>query len=167
MTTGERIEQLAKERGMSLHKLASLAGVSYNTVYSAVKRKSDRLDRKNVEKIATVLEVPLSDILGYEIKDYDDCSFAVIDGDRIDPEVAKQLGHPHPKGYHIGVMLKTEKEKNDLINLLHNGSEPSAEIKRLLSIYQKLNFAGKQILLSNAEDLLKYCAMDSSPHSEE
>ena len=65
MTTGERIEQLAKERGMSLHKLAALAGVSYNTVYSAVKRKSDRLDRKNVEKLATVLEVPPSDILGY------------------------------------------------------------------------------------------------------
>ena len=87
MTIGERIGQLAEERGMSLHKLAILAGVSYNTVYSAVKRKSDRLDRKNVEKIATVLGVPLSDILGYEIRDLDDCSFAIIDGDRVDPEV--------------------------------------------------------------------------------
>lgn len=167
MTTGERIEQLAKERGMSLHKLAALAGVSYNTVYSAVKRKSDRLDRKNVEKLATVLEVPPSDILGYEIMDLDDCSFAIIDGDRIDPEVAKKLGHANPKGYRIGIMLKTENEKNDLISLLHNGSEPDDEVKRLLSIYQKLNFVGKQMLLSDAENLLKYCSVDSSLFSEE
>ena len=167
MTTGERIGQLAEERGISLHKLATLAGVSYNTVYSAVKRKSDRLDKKTVENIATVLEVPPSDILGYEIRDLDDCSFAIIDGDRVDPEVAKKLGHEHPKGCHIGIMLKTEREKNDLINLLHNGPGPNDEIERLLSIYQKLNFIGRQILLSNAENLLKHCAIDSSPRSEE
>lgn len=63
MTTGERIEQLAKERGLSIHKLAVLAGVSYNTLYSAVKRKSDRVDRKTVEKVAKALGVDITVIL--------------------------------------------------------------------------------------------------------
>ena len=59
MSTGERIEQLARERGMSLHKLATLAGVSYSTLYSAAKRKSDRVDRKIVEKVAAALGVEI------------------------------------------------------------------------------------------------------------
>ena len=66
MTTGERIEQLAKERGLSIHKLASLAGVSYNTLYSAVKRKSDRVDRKTVEKVAKALGVDVTEIIETE-----------------------------------------------------------------------------------------------------
>ena len=37
-STGERIAELAKERGLTLRKLAILSGVPYNTLYSAVKR---------------------------------------------------------------------------------------------------------------------------------
>lgn len=66
MTTGERIDQLAKSKGISLHKLATLAGVSYNTVYSAVKRKSDRVDRKIIEKIAKALDVDIKSIISEE-----------------------------------------------------------------------------------------------------
>lgn len=66
MTTGERIEKLAVERGLSLRKLAMLAGVPYNTVYSAVKRKSDRVDRKIVEKIAKALDVDIRCIISDE-----------------------------------------------------------------------------------------------------
>lgn len=62
MTTGERIEQLAKERGMSLHKLATLAGVSYNTVYSAAKRKSNRIDMNTLERLASVLQVSVAEL---------------------------------------------------------------------------------------------------------
>lgn len=63
ITTGERIEQLAKERGISLRKLATLSGVPYTTIYSAVKRKSDRVDRKAVEKISKALGIRIEEVL--------------------------------------------------------------------------------------------------------
>lgn len=66
MSTGERIAQLAKERNMSLHKLAELSGVSYNTLYSAMRRKSDRVDSRTLEKVARVLGVDVSVILSDE-----------------------------------------------------------------------------------------------------
>lgn len=77
MTTGERINQLAKERGLSIHKLATLAGVSYNTLYSAVKRKSDRVDRKIVEKVAKALDVDVRTVISDEqyLNDYTQAAF--------------------------------------------------------------------------------------------
>ena len=82
MTTGERIEQLAKERGLSIHKLAVLAGVSYNTLYSAVKRKSDRVDRKTVEKVAKALGVDLRAVISDEqyMNDYTQAAFTRYPG---------------------------------------------------------------------------------------
>lgn len=62
-STGERIAELAKERGLTLRKLAILSGVPYNTLYSAVKRKSDRVDRKIIEKISKALNVDIRKIL--------------------------------------------------------------------------------------------------------
>ncbi len=62
-STGERIAELATERGLTLRKLAILSGVPYNTLYSAVKRKSDRVDRKIIEKISKALNVDIRKIL--------------------------------------------------------------------------------------------------------
>ena len=68
MTTGERIRQLADERGISIHKLASLAGVSYNTLYSVVRRKSDRVDLTTVEKVANVFNIDIQELISESIK---------------------------------------------------------------------------------------------------
>ena len=57
MTTGQRIGEYAKKQGMNLHQLAINSGVSYNTVYSIVKRKSDKVDSEIVSKIAAALSV--------------------------------------------------------------------------------------------------------------
>lgn len=57
ISTGERIEEIAKERGLNLHKLATKADVSYNTLYSIVRRKSDKIDWDIARKIAAALEV--------------------------------------------------------------------------------------------------------------
>ena len=86
MTTGERIEQLAKERGLSIHKLAVLAGVSYNTLYSAVKRKSDRVDRKTVEKVAKALGVDITVILSEDQRITDFAEKAIQEFTRFDLE---------------------------------------------------------------------------------
>lgn len=63
MTVGERIGSIAKDKGINLHKLSSLAVVPYNTIYSIVKRKSNRIDMNVLPQIATALGVDLLDLL--------------------------------------------------------------------------------------------------------
>lgn len=55
MTVGERIEEFAKRKNMSIRKLALSAGIPYTTLYSVVKRKSDRVDSEKLAKIANAL----------------------------------------------------------------------------------------------------------------
>lgn len=64
MTTGQRIGELAKTKGINLHKLADDAEISYNTLYSIVRRKSDKVDLDTVRKIALALDVHPIEILG-------------------------------------------------------------------------------------------------------
>ena len=64
ITTGERIGELAKARGINLHKLANMAGVSYNTLYSIVHRKSNKIDWDVAQKIATALNVSAETLFG-------------------------------------------------------------------------------------------------------
>ena len=60
MTKGELIGVCAKARGMSLRQLAAEADINYNTLYSAVTRKSNRISNDAIKKIAKVLEYPES-----------------------------------------------------------------------------------------------------------
>lgn len=64
ITTGQRIGEIADQKGINLHKLADKAGVSYNTLYSIVKRKSDKVDMATIRKIALALDVHPIEILG-------------------------------------------------------------------------------------------------------
>lgn len=57
MTVGERIEEFAKRKNMSIRKLALSAGIPYTTLYSVVKRKSDRVDSEKLAKIANALGI--------------------------------------------------------------------------------------------------------------
>lgn len=65
MTTGQRIGELAKKKEINLHQLAQMANISYNTLYSIVRRKSDKVNYDTLQKIATALEVsPLELVTG-------------------------------------------------------------------------------------------------------
>lgn len=57
LTTGEKIGILAKEKGINIHKLSVMIGISYDTLYSIVKRKSKKVDVKIIDRIAEVLNV--------------------------------------------------------------------------------------------------------------
>lgn len=57
MNIGERIGVIAKESGINLHKLSTMAGIPYNTLYSIVQRKSNKIDPEILEKIAGALGV--------------------------------------------------------------------------------------------------------------
>lgn len=62
MAVGKRIESIAKEKKISLRKIALSAGISYNTLYAIVKRDSNRIDLETLEKIAAALEVDIADL---------------------------------------------------------------------------------------------------------
>lgn len=64
MSIGERIGLFASEKGINLRQLALKAGISYNTLYSIVKRKSSRVDYEAMQKIADALEISLSELVG-------------------------------------------------------------------------------------------------------
>lgn len=62
MTIGQRIGELAKKKNINLHKLADKAEIPYNTLYSIVRRNSNKIDPSTVRKIADALNVPMSEI---------------------------------------------------------------------------------------------------------
>lgn len=64
LTVGQRIGDLASEKNINLHQLAKMAGVSYNTLYAIVKRKSDKIDRDIVQKVASALGVSVDVLFG-------------------------------------------------------------------------------------------------------
>ena len=66
MKTGELIGTIAKERGVSLRRLAIDAGVPYNTLYAIVKRKSTRIEPETLQRIAATLKVSTAYLQGWD-----------------------------------------------------------------------------------------------------
>ena len=59
MGIGSRIEQLIRARGKRPGTLAREAGVSKNTVYSIIKRDTNKIDFDVLLKICTELDIPV------------------------------------------------------------------------------------------------------------
>lgn len=57
MTTGELIKIYAVEKGYSIRRLAMESGVNYNTLYAIVSRKSNRVSKDTINKIASTLNI--------------------------------------------------------------------------------------------------------------
>lgn len=63
MSTGKRIGELAKEKNISLMQIAKQAGISYNTLYSIVKRGSNTVSYDKIVKIANAMGISEKQIL--------------------------------------------------------------------------------------------------------
>lgn len=59
MTIGEKIGYYAKQKNMTLRRLASESDINYNTLYAIVSRKSNKVSDENLKNIASVLEIPI------------------------------------------------------------------------------------------------------------
>ena len=62
LTVGERIGQIAKEKKINLHQLSKMVDIPYNTLYSFVKRKSDKVNFESLLKIADALDVKIDEL---------------------------------------------------------------------------------------------------------
>ena len=73
MAIGKSIEQHLKKRNISLIELSKKADISYNTLYSIIKRDNTTIKPEILKKIALALEIPLSDLfdIGEEVTYYD------------------------------------------------------------------------------------------------
>lgn len=70
MQIGQRIGQLAKEKNINLHQLAILSGVSYNTLYSIVRRNSSKVNPETLKKVAAALGVQEVELItGHSVAD--------------------------------------------------------------------------------------------------
>lgn len=68
MGIGRQVGLICAKRGMSLRKLAIKAGIPYTTLYSAVKRDSDKMDLQLFARITEALDVSLVELLEVENK---------------------------------------------------------------------------------------------------
>ena len=75
MTIGQRIGMIAKEKNINLHQLAQQSGISYNTLYSIVRRKSNKVDPTKLAKIAEQLGVSLMAFYEDSFADPEDFEF--------------------------------------------------------------------------------------------
>lgn len=73
MGIGQRIKEVAKQKGLSIRQVAETAGVSYNTLYSITKRNSKRIQGDILQKVAAALGVSADVLLcGSELdRDYE------------------------------------------------------------------------------------------------
>jgi len=62
MNVGEKIGYYAKQKKVTLRRLASESGINYNTLYAIVSRNSNRVSDENIKSIAKVLGIPAEDL---------------------------------------------------------------------------------------------------------
>ena len=66
MGIGNNIKFRAKEKNISLKKLAEMTDISYNTLYSITKRDSNRVQGDILKAIADALSVSTDTLMGIE-----------------------------------------------------------------------------------------------------
>lgn len=69
---GERIKKLRTERGLSLSELADKAGVAKSYLSSIERQIQKNPSVQFLEKISSVLDVPVNDLLGQQTSNIDD-----------------------------------------------------------------------------------------------
>lgn len=67
MTLGEKIGYFAKQKNISLRRLALESGINYNSLYAFVKRGGERLPDESIENIANVLEIKKKTLISEEL----------------------------------------------------------------------------------------------------
>ena len=108
-TIGELINTLAQERGLNLHKLATLSGVSYNTLYSIVRRKSDRVDRQIIEKVSKALNILPSELMPFDDDELFNSKVRAEDG-----SFSIEIGDASPNNEHIEATVSIDLSAVDL-----------------------------------------------------
>jgi len=58
-----RVEEVAKQRGISMRKLSRTAGIAYNTLRTIYRNPYRRITTDTLEKLAKALNVPTAELI--------------------------------------------------------------------------------------------------------
>lgn len=174
LTTGQRIGDLAKRKKINLHKLADLAGISYNTLYSIVRRKSDKVDLETVHKIALALDVPPIEILGDTSLELIDYGMDMIGrglkaaGRTVDTDVT--MGDIIAAYSDEGVPLKEKREIQEgfsIVSAAYDAIEAEQLRQKMLFLFDSLNVAGKEKAVEMMEIMAGNPYLQHPDHEEQ
>lgn len=142
MTIGERIEAIAKEKNINLHKLASLSCIPYNTLYSIVRRKSNRVDYSILENISDSLQISVTDLLS--------------------EDAASAYRHGLNFGYEGG-----RKENEMYMRFFKNAGYCASKTEmKLISAFSTLNQLGQQKAVERVEELAEITKYQQKPEKD-
>lgn len=169
---GNRIKEYRKSKGITQKELALRADIPYST-YSNYENNNREPNREQLQKIATALDVPLYELMGF------DGSIRVNpnpERKRLDEE-AKELikrqksGENLTKEEHKKIFDYIERTKESF-SRLHESAESIKNVieelgeSNLLSDYRKLNVSGKteaQKRVNELTELSRYTKPDEPP----
>ena len=90
MGIGKRLEELMEKKGINTNELARLIGVAPTTLYSMIKRDSNRVDIDLVIKIAHALGMTADEFLSAEAPAPNTLA-AHFEGEEFTPEEAEEI----------------------------------------------------------------------------
>ncbi len=69
MGFGNKLKEILKKRGITIKELSAMSGISLNTLYSITKRDTQMPDKEIVNKIATALNINISELYTFDMLD--------------------------------------------------------------------------------------------------
>lgn len=127
MGIGSRIKDQALKQGITLRKLAEIAGISYNTIYSITKRDSNRVQGETLQRIADALGVTPTYLIGYDDK--------IVKPEQYTPEELAEIKSGAWEAYQQHV------------------EETTSSRAYLNAAFSKLNTKGQQVAVERIEEL--------------
>ena len=87
MGFGEKLGNLLKNKRMTVAELSKLTGISSSTLYAIIRRDSDNVNLSAVQKISSVLNVPVETLITSSEKASLGDIFNMFSGDYIDTDI--------------------------------------------------------------------------------
>ena len=91
MGIGVRLEAIMKAKDINANELAKKIGVTPSTIYSMIKRDSNRVDIDLIIKIAHALGMTADELLSEERYEKPDTLAAHFDGEDLSPEEKEEV----------------------------------------------------------------------------
>ncbi|WP_022775117.1 helix-turn-helix domain-containing protein [Butyrivibrio sp. AE2015] len=114
MNIGEKIGYYAKQKKITLRRLAIESGINYNTLYAIVTRNSNRVSVENIKSIAGVLGIPAEDLeTDTPLREFEELSDAEL---KLSATINSIVG------------LSTGKDKEDKLYLINSFLEAQSEL---------------------------------------
>lgn len=155
MTTGQIMQAIRKERGYTQKQLAEKCGLATGTIqqYELNKREPRR---EQLQKIATVLDVPLYELMGFDGSIRVKITPEQIERSRIENKLLTDSENVTREELKLlNNYYHSEQFKNSFIQLKEGIHENLKILERLQTAYEALNENGQEKVAEHAEMIAK------------